>query len=147
MEIAAGTVKLLRDKTGAGIMDCKRALQAALGNPAEAEQILRNEGKFTKKEGPTFEGAIAAYTHHNGRIGALLELRCETDFVAKTKEFTELAYNLAMQVAAMKPNDMEHLLKQEFIRNSNVKVGDLISEFIVRMGENIQIGRYERLEL
>lgn len=147
MEITVGMVKQLRDKTGAGIMDCKSALVMSLGNPTEAEQLLRNQGKAVEKTGPTHEGTIAAYTHFTGKMGALLELRCETDFVAKTKEFTELAYNLAMHLAAMNPNDIEHFLKQEFVKNSNLKVGDLISEFIVRLGENIQIGRYERIEL
>ncbi len=147
MEITVGMVKQLRDKTGAGIMDCKRALEQALGITESAEQILKREGLAVERTGPTQQGTVAAYTHFTGKMGAILELRCETDFVAKTKEFTELAYNLAMHLAAMNPNDTEHFLKQEFVKNSNIKVGDLISEFIMRLGENIQIGRYERIEL
>ena len=106
MKITAEMVKKLRDMTGAGMMDCKKALEEADGDFEKAVEILRKKGaaKAAKKAGrATREGIITSYIHFNGRIGVLLELNCETDFVARTDEFKELAYNLAKQVAAMNP--------------------------------------------
>ncbi|AIY88522.1 MULTISPECIES: translation elongation factor Ts [unclassified Thermotoga] len=106
MEISMDLIKKLREMTGAGILDCKKALEEANGDMEKAVEILRKKGAATaeKKAGRTTkEGIIVAYVHFNGRIGVLLEMNCETDFVARTDEFKELAYNLAKQVAAMKP--------------------------------------------
>ncbi len=105
-EITASMVKQLRDMTGAGMMDCKNALVEAEGDFDKAIEILRKRGaaKAAKKAGRTTnEGIIHAYIHHNKRVGVLLELNCETDFVARTDEFQQLAKNLAMQIAAMSP--------------------------------------------
>ncbi len=105
-EITASMVKQLRDMTGAGMMDCKKALQEADGDFDKAIEILRKRGAAiaAKKSGrATNEGIIHAYIHHNKRVGVLLELNCETDFVARTDEFQELAHNIAMQIAAMAP--------------------------------------------
>jgi len=106
MAISAQQVKELRDKTGAGMMDCKRALQETNGDIDEAVEVLRKRGmaKAEKRAGrEANEGVITSYIHPGGRIGVLLELNCETDFVAKTDEFQDLAYDLAMQIAAMNP--------------------------------------------
>ncbi len=110
MAISAQQVKNLRDKTGAGMMDCKRALQETNGDIDEAVEVLRKQGmaKAEKRSGrEANEGVITSYIHPGGRIGVLLELNCETDFVAKTDEFQDLAYDLAMQIAAMNPLAMD----------------------------------------
>jgi len=106
MSISAQEVKTLRDRTGAGMMDCKKALQKADGDMDEAVEYLRKQGvaKAEKKSGrEANEGRITSYIHPGGRIGVLLELNCETDFVAKTDDFNELAKDIAMQIAAMDP--------------------------------------------
>jgi elongation factor Ts len=106
MEVSMDLIKKLREMTGAGVLDCKKALEESEGDIEKAVEILRKKGAATaeKKAGrATKEGLIVAYVHFNGRIGVLLEMNCETDFVARTDEFKELAYNLAKQVAAMKP--------------------------------------------
>jgi elongation factor Ts len=106
MPISAEQVKKLRDKTGAGMMDCKRALEESNGNEEKAIEILRKKGAAVaaKRAGrATNEGVIEAYIHAGGRIGAMVELNCESDFVAKTPDFKALAKDIAMQVAAMNP--------------------------------------------
>lgn len=106
MEIAASTVKELREKTGAGILDCKEALAATQGNLEQAIEYLRKKGLADAKKRAgraTSEGLIGSYVHSNGKIGVLVEVNCETDFVARTDEFKELCKNLAMQVAASSP--------------------------------------------
>jgi elongation factor Ts len=158
-------VKELRDKTGAGVMDAKKALEASNGDMARAEKALAEKGlaSAAKKVGrQTSEGVISSYIHSGSRIGAMVELNCETDFVARTPEFQELARNLAMQIAAMTPRyvsraevpaavadvkDEELLLEQAYIRDSSKKVEDLIKESIARVGENIQVRRFSRFAL
>lgn len=106
MEIDAKTIKELRDKTGARVMDCKRALEEAKGDMPAAEMILKRKGiadAGTKAERATKEGRVFSYIHTNGKIGVLLELNCETDFVAKNEEFGVLARDLCLQVAAQEP--------------------------------------------
>ncbi|ODN30881.1 translation elongation factor Ts [Fervidobacterium thailandense] len=106
MEISAQMVKELRERTGAGMMDCKSALMEANGDMEKAIEILRKKGlaKAAKKAGrETKEGLIISYVHHNGKLGVLVELNCETDFVARTDEFKELGNKIAMHIAAMAP--------------------------------------------
>ena len=106
MSIDAKLVKALREKTGAGMMDCKKALQESQGNIEDAVDYLRKSGvSKAEKKGAraTKEGLIYSYIHAGGRLGVLLEINCETDFVAKTEGFTDLAHNLAMQIAATNP--------------------------------------------
>jgi len=188
-------VRKLRDMTGAGVMDCKKALEEAEGDFDKAIEILRKKGaaKAAKKAGrATTEGIITSYVHFNGKIGVLLELNCETDFVARTDEFKELAYNLAKQVAAMSPrwvsredvpeeviekekeiyreqlkdsgkpeNVIEKiiegklnkffeeycLLEQDYIFEEGKKVRDIITEAIAKIGENIRVSRFVRMEV
>lgn len=158
-------IKILRDKTGAGIMDAKRALESSGGDIERAEKALLEKGLTSalKKAGrQTSEGVIASYIHAGSRIGAMIELNCETDFVGRTPEFQDLARNLAMQVAAMSPRyvsreavpadagevkDEELLLEQAYIRDQSKKVADLIKESISRVGENIQVRRFARFSL
>jgi len=159
LDISASAVKELREKTGAGIMDCKRALQDASGNMEKATEALRQKGltKHLKLAGRTAsQGVIESYIHTGGRIGALVEVNCETDFVARTEEFRTLARELAMQVASMNPgtpgtmddeSDENALLNQEYIRDSSKTIRDLIKETIGKVGENIQISRLVRFEV
>ena len=148
--IKANPVKQLRDKTNASMMDCKKALIEAKGDEKKALKILQKKGQLIamKKSGrEAGQGIIEAYIHSNKKIGVLLELRCETDFVARNEEFKELAHDLAMHVAAMDSEDEKSLLKESFIKNEEITVKDLIDERIAKLGENIKIGKFIRYQL
>ena len=165
MEISTTRVKELRDKSGAGIMTCRNALLEAEGDTEKALQILKEKGilKAQKKtERAANQGLVEAYIHTGGRIGALVEVNCETDFVARTGEFKELAHDLAMQVAAMPPQfitqdeatgesdiDLQTacLLLQPYIKDPTKTIQDLILETIAKVGENIKVSRFARFEL
>jgi len=158
-------IKSLRELTGAGIMDCKNALEKSDGNQDRAVELLRQRGfsQAARRSGrDTTEGVVEAYVHTGGRVGALVELGCETDFVARTPEFRELAHNVAMQVAAMNPayiaaSDIAEddnrppaqvaLLLQPFIKNTSMQVGDIVQELAARVGENVKVVRFRRLAL
>lgn len=166
MNIPTSRVKELRDQSGAGVMACRNALLEAEGDIEKAHQILKEKGilKAQKKaERATTQGVIEAYIHTGGRIGAMVEVNCETDFVARTDEFKELAHNLAMQVAAMPPQfistdevseentDIELqaacLLLQPYIKDPDKTIQDIIVETIAKVGENIKVTRFARFEL
>ena len=192
MGIDANTVKQLRDKTGAGMMDCKNALTKSDGDLDAAVDFLRKSGvsKAEKKvTRETKEGLVYSYIHAGGRLGVMIEVNCETDFVAKTDGFIELAHNLAMQIAATNPialnkdsvsdeiiskekeiyteqakssgkpdNIIEKmvegrlskfyqencLMEQSYIKDSEKKINDLVTETIATLGENITINRFTR---
>ena len=192
MTINAKIVKELRDKTGAGMMDCKNALKETDGDLEKAVDHLRKSGiaKAEKKgERTAKEGLVFSYIHHGGRLGVLIELNCETDFVAKTDGFSDLAHNLAMQIAATNPLSIKRedidqslldrekaifsdqakesgkpenilekivegrvekfvaescLLEQQFIKDPERKVNDLLTEAVATLGENIIINRFTR---
>jgi len=148
--IKANQVKQLRDKTNASMMDFKKALVEAKGDEKEALKILQKKGQLIamKKSGrEAGQGIIEAYIHSNKKIGVLLELKCETDFVARNEEFKELAHDLAMHVAAMDSEDEKSLLKESFVKNEEITVKDLIDERIAKLGENIKIGKFTRYQL
>jgi elongation factor Ts len=162
VDISASAVKELRDKTGAGIMDCKRALTDASGDMEKATEALRQKGltRHAKLAGRAVnQGLIESYIHTGGRIGALVEINCETDFVARTPEFRTLAREIAMQVASMDPErvggmdaegaegDETALLDQSYIRDAGKTIRDLVKEAIAKLGENIQISRFTRFEV
>ncbi|MEE9199248.1 MAG: elongation factor Ts [Dehalococcoidia bacterium] len=163
MEISTESIKTLRERSGAGIMDCKRALEEAEGVLEEAEKILSRKGlaAASKKAGRAADqGLIEVYVHGGGRLGAMVEVNCETDFVARTGEFKALAHDIAMQVTAMAPeyvspeeappdaNPQEVcLVLQPFIRDSSKTVQDIITETIAKVGENIRVRRFLRYEL
>ena len=165
MQISIEMIKELREQCGAGIMECRNALLEVEGDIDKALQMLKERGllKAEKKvDRITAQGLIEAYVHTGGRIGALIELNCETDFVARTDEFKELAHNLAMQVAALSPQfiteeevpedaDIEPqaacLLLQPYIRDPGMTVRDVIVETIAKVGENIKVSRFARFEL
>lgn len=176
MAVTTQMIKELREKTGAGIMDAKRALEEAGGNLDKAMDHLRQQGlaKAGKKSSRTAnEGVINTYIHGQGRIGAMVEVNCETDFVARTDDFKALAYDISMQVAAMSPRyvsveeiadedyaelerefgDRESAVKavvlneQAFIKDPKKNTGDLVKEAISKLGENIVVRRFARFEL
>lgn len=188
-------IKALREKTGAGIVDVKKALDEAGFDDAKAIEILRKRGQdkaMKKGDRETHEGSVIAYVHSNGRIGSLLKLYCETDFVARNEEFQELGRDIAMHVAAsaplyVKPEEVpveavlkeqeiwkaqltqegkpaeliekilagkeekfrseNALLTQPFVKDPTKTVGELLTEKIHKMGENIQVGSFTRYEM
>lgn len=149
MAIDVNLIKQLREETGAGIADCRSALQESDGDMAKAKEILKQKGldkAGAKSDREAGEGIVEAYSH-NGKIGVLVELRCETDFVAKTEDFKTLAHELVLQVAAMNPENTEELLEQEYVRDPSQKVGDLVKSAIAKLGENIKIGKFTRIAL
>jgi elongation factor Ts len=176
MAVTTEQIKTLREKTGAGIMDSKRALEQSDGNIEKAMDILRQQGLARagkKSDRAALQGLVDQYIHNQGRIGALIEINCETDFVARTDDFKTLAHDIAMQVAATAPRyltvdeitdeigaklDSEFgdrktatetvvLLEQVFIKDPKKTVGDLIKESISKLGENIVVRRFARFEL
>jgi elongation factor Ts len=195
MEVSASTVKELREKTGAGMMDCKKALAECSGDLEKAVDFLRRKGLAAAAKKLSLvasEGLVGAYIHAGGKIGVMVELNCQTDFVARTPEFQALLKDIAMQVAAASPRyvkredvsseelDREReihrrqaldsgkpekivdkiiegkmdrfysevcLLEQAFIKDPDRKVGDLLQDAVVRMGENIQVRRFMRYQV
>lgn len=139
----------LREETGAGVMQCKRALEAANGDYEKAKEFIAKEGVVkaeVKKTRQTNAGILESYIH-NGRVGVLLELRCETDFVAKSDVFKELAREIVLHIAAMAPVSIEELLSQYFIKNDSITIQDLITATVGKTGENIEIKNFSRYEL
>jgi len=165
MKITSESVKEIRSRTNAGILDCNNALLEAGGDVEKAIEALKRHGLAIaekKKDRTATEGIIEAYIHHTKRIGAMVELNCETDFVAHTDEFRELARNLAMQVAATSPqfialeempSETEPdpqtvcLLSQPFIKEPDKTVQEIITGTIAKVGENIKVQRFARFEL
>lgn len=143
-------IKKLRDATSASIADVRRALDEAKGDEKKAmEWLKKRAGEIAAKKADraTGEGLIEAYIHGGGKVGVLVEILCETDFVAKTDEFKHLAKEVAMQVAAMNPTDLDSLLKQEYIRDSSQTIEQLVKVVIGKLGENITVKRFTRFEL
>lgn len=147
--MTAEEVKNLREKTGAGVMDAKRALEEANGDLDKAIQIIQEKGlaKADKKaDRATSAGLIFSYIHGD-RIGVLLDIRCETDFVARTEDFRELAHNIAMQIAAMDPEDVEALYAEPFIKDQGITIENLIKGVIAKIGENMKVEKFCRYAL
>lgn len=167
MEIPASQVMELRARTGAGVMDCRQALREADGDLERAADLLRTRGLALAEQKAgrsTREGIVEAYIHGGGRLGALVEINCETDFVARTEDFRRLARELAMQVAAGDaryvsreeiPEERREdpaareviLLEQPYIRDERRTVRDLVTETVAKLGENIQIRRFARFKV
>lgn len=150
MAIDIELIRELREMTQIGVMACKKALEETGGDMKKAVKLLRSQGiaqagKVTARS--TGAGLVESYVHTNGRVGAIVELRCETDFVARNDHFKHLAHELSMQVASMDPKSTEELLSQQYIRDTNKTVSDLINESITLFGENITIGRFIRFSI
>jgi len=167
VEISVTSIKELRDKTSAGVMECKRALQQAEGNVDRACDILREQGLARaekKADRVASQGLVEVYVHGGGRIGSMVELNCETDFVAHTDEFKALVHDLALQIAATDPRfisstdipdgQKEHLnpeevclLSQPFIRDPARRISDIVADVSAKMGEKVAVRRFARFEL
>lgn len=171
-EISADAVRKLREETGIGVMACKKALAESKGNPKGALEFLRAHGvtlAAKKADRKTSEGIIFAYIHFGGKIGVLLELNCETDFVAKTDEFKQLAKDISMHIAWSNPRFLREeevpsealkhvknkekflaqncLLRQHFLKDNEVTVKDYLTSLIAKIGENIKIARFVRYQV
>lgn len=147
---SAKEVAKLRAETGAGVMESKKALQDAGDDYEKAKALIKERGlaKAAKKsDREANQGVVESYIHAGGRIGSLVELASETDFVARGQEFKELARSIAMQVAAMEPADVDELLKQDYIKESGKTIGDLVTALAASTGENVQVRRIARFEL
>ncbi len=143
-------LKKLRDETSASIADCRIALDESNGDYDKALEWLkkRSAEKAEKKAGrETGEGIIESYIHQNSKVGVLVKLLCETDFVARTDDFKKLAHEIALQVAAMNPESVEKLLKQEFIKDPSLTIEALIKQTVGKLGENISLKDFKRLEI
>lgn len=142
-------IKKLRELTGAGIADCKEALEAGKGDLKKAEEYLKKRGieKAAKKsDRETHQGRVFSYVH-GGKIGVIVSLLCETDFVAKTEDFQNLGKEISLQIASMNPKNEEELLKQEYIRDSKLTIDAMIKAVIGKLGENIKLGDFKRIEI
>ena len=145
----ASAVKKLRDLTGAGVMDVKSALEEAGNDFDKAAEIIKEKGlaKADKKaEREIKAGIIKTYTH-NDRVGVVLKLGCETDFVARSEPFRELSHNLAVHIVALNPANVEELMAQPFVKDEKTSVENLVKGVIAKTGENIRIDEFYRLEL
>ena len=165
MEVTVELIRTLRQRTGAGIMQCKEALEANQGDIEQAAEVLRIKGvaQVAKRAGrDTNQGLVEAYVHTGGRVGAIVELACETDFVARTPEFRELAHDIAMQVVAMDPVYLDKseikeedsrpfaqvsLLQQPFIKDNSSSVEEVVQELAAKLRENVRVLRFSRLAL
>lgn len=150
MKISVTDIKKLREETGAGVADCRITLEEAQGDLKRAKEILKARGieKAAKKaQRVVGQGLIETYVHSGGTVASMVEVLCETDFVAKTDEFKKLTHELAMQVAAMDPADVDELMHQEYIRDGSLEIEDLVKETIAKVGENIKVARFIRFEL
>ena len=150
MKITAALIKELRDKTNTSISDCKKALEETNGDIEKAAKYLVKIGAEImdkKKDRSTENGIIVSYIHSNKKIGVLLELVCETDFVAKTDDFQNLGKELAMQVAATNPSNVNDLLKQIYIRDESLVVKDLLQSAVSKIKENIKINKFVRYQI
>jgi len=150
MNIRIEDLKKLRMETQAGVADCRQALEDAKGQYDAARKLLAKRGleKAAKKEGKeTSQGIIESYVHQTGKVGVLVELRCETDFVARTDEFQKLAHEICLQIASMNPKNVQTLMKSEYIRDTKISIEDFVKQMIAKVGENITIARFTRMQL
>jgi elongation factor Ts len=143
-------IKQLREETGAGVMDAKNALQETGGDIAKAKQFLMEKGMARaekRSDRETSNGLIYTYVHGEGQIGVLMEINCETSFVAKTDEFRTLAHEIALQIASMSPETPEELVQQPYIRDSKTTIDEMIKAVVAKTGENITVSRFARYQL
>lgn len=145
MEIKAADVQEIRGETGLGVMDIRRALEEADGDKSKALEILKSKAgeKMEKRAGrATNQGKIGSYVHGDGKSACLVEVDCETDFVAKNDDFVEFVKELSLQVISMKPENVDELLDQEYVKDPSIKISDMLKAIIAKTGENIVIKRF-----
>jgi len=148
--ITTEEIKKLRDMTSVSVMQCKKALEEAGGDIEKAKEILRKVSKSMadkKSDRQLKSGIISSYIHGEGAIGVMVELSCETDFVARNDAFKQLARDIAMHIAAMNPENTEELLEQEFIKSPDKTVKNLIEEATQKFGEKTEIGKFARFSV
>lgn len=149
-KIKAALIRKVREESGAPILRSKKVLEEFKGDEKKAVAKLKKEGhaKMVKRAGrATGQGVVAIYKHHTSKVGAMVELMCETDFVAKNEIFIKLGDELAMQVASMKPKDGDALLEMDYIKDPSKKISDLVNDVKSKTGENVQIGKIARFEV
>lgn len=150
VKINADLIRKLREESGAPVMRVKKVLEELDGNEKKALEILKKEGfeKASRRaERETSNGKVFSYEHHTGKIVSVIELLCETDFVARNELFVQLGRDIAMQVASLNPKDEKDLMDQGFIKDPKKKIADLVKEVIAKTGENIRLGKFVRIEL
>ncbi len=143
-------IKKLRDITGARVLDCKKALEEAGGDLKKAEELVAEKGLARAEKNQdreTAAGLISQYVHNNGKVGVLVEIRCETDFVAQNEEFKKMAHNIAMHIAAMNPESVDELLEQDFVKDPAINIETLIKSLSGKIGERMVLERFVRYEL
>lgn len=148
--ITTKEIKALREETGLSVMECQKALEESLGDKEKAIALLKKKGaEIAAKKSARALGAgiVVSYIHAGETVGVILELLCETDFVAKNPEFKSVAKDIAMHVAAMNPSDTTELLDQPFIKDSGQKIGDLINNTVQKFGERTEVGRFVRFSI
>ncbi len=148
--ISVDLIKKLRGLPGAGVVDCREALEKSGGDLKNAMAYLRSRGmeKAEKKaDRDTGCGRVFSYVHATGKVGVVLSLLCETDFVARTDEFLNLGKELCLQIASMTPSNVKELLKQEYIRDNKMTISDMIKQVIGKLGENIKVGEFHRTQI
>ncbi len=149
-KVSMKDVKKLREETKARVLDCKKALEQAKGDFDRAKEIVAEKGLARaekKKDRDTKAGLVASYVHNNGKVAALVEVQCETDFVTQNEEFKTMARDIAMQVTAMKPENVEELLQQEFIKDPSINIETLVKALSGKIGEKMVVTRFVRYEL
>jgi elongation factor Ts len=147
--VSVDDIKKLRELSGAGIADCREALEATKGDMNKASEYLAKKGveKAVKKgDRETRNGLVFSYVH-GGKIGVVVNILCETDFVTKTEDFQNLGREVALQIASMDPKNVEELLEQANIRDSKVTISDMVKNVIGKLGENIKIGEFARIKI
>lgn len=150
MAITMDQIKKLREATGAGVMDAKKALEESGGDIKKATEWIAKKGldrAEKKADREASNGVIYAYVHHDHRSGALIELACETDFVAKTDDFLALAKELAMQVTSNDPESVEDFLSQAYNRDSKLTIDQLIKQTSGKVGEKLELKRMQRMKV
>ena len=143
-------VKELRETTGLSFKEIQKAVAEAVGDKARAIEILKAHGATVaekKSSRKTGEGLVASYIHATKKVGVLVELLCETDFVARNPLFSELAHDLAMHIAAMDPRDNEELMAQPFVKDQDITIKDLVTQYIAKLGENMKVERFVRFQI
>lgn len=150
MKIDSKDVIKLRKETDIPILECRQALEEAQGNLKKAKEVLkkRSEAIAAKKASrESNQGIIETYIHGGGKIGVIVQITCETDFVARNKDFQDFAHEVAMQIAATNPEDVESLLKEPFIKDQDISINEYLNQLIAKIGENIQIKKFTRYEI
>ena len=150
MMATANDIKRLREETSCGVIDCKKALEEAKGDFTKAKALLRKRGlemAAKKSDRVAKEGRVEAYVHHGNKIGVIVEVNCETDFVARSEDFCTFTRDVAMHIAAMDPPNVQVLLGQPFVKDAGKTIQDLLNELVAKIGENIVVGRFARFKV